>query len=649
MVEKVQNVVKANKAKKWPAQIGDPFWNARVSQMCGEIIPYQYEVLNDQAEGVPESHAIENFRIAAGLSEGEYHGMLFQDSDVAKWIEAAAYSLRIRENEELEKKIDEVVGILEKAQKPDGYLNTYYTCVHPEERLKNIAHGHEMYCAGHLAEAAVALAQAAGKTALLDIVERYIGFLMANIGPEPGMLHICPGHPELELALYKLYQYTGKKEYLDFMEYLLLERGKQPSFFLTDPGFGEQYHDKWFGLEYHQAHLPLLEQKEAKGHAVRAMYLYAGLADLAYEKKDPEMMHVLDSLWEDVTEKKMYLTGAVGSDEHGECFSVAYDLPADRAYAETCASIGLIFWARRMLRLRLDSRYGDVMETALYNGAISGMSSDGKTYFYVNPLMMIPEQAENRYDLRHVKPERAAWFGCACCPPNLARLTASLPAYICDYDPEKKELDVHLYIGGIISPDGAGFRFDVSGNYAEEGKMTFRYCGEPEELTLRLRLPGWSRHTSLLLGGKKQEIYENAGYAEIRRKWLPGDILEMEFDITPGFVYAHPSVASAAGRAAVRKGPFVYCLEEADNGPDLNALTVTGFCTDENQDGFSGSETGGSFGARVYLTGFREKPLSGGKLYSDIPPLREAVTLCAVPYYTWGNRGKGEMLVWFRK
>ena len=623
MVEKVQNVVKANKAKKWPAQIGDPFWNARVSQMCGEIIPYQYEVLNDQAEGVPESHAIENFRIAAGLSEGEYHGMLFQDSDVAKWIEAAAYSLRIRENEELEKKIDEVVGILEKAQKPDGYLNTYYTCVHPEERLKNIAHGHEMYCAGHLAEAAVALAQAAGKTALLDIVERYIGFLMANIGPEPGMLHICPGHPELELALYKLYQYTGKKEYLDFMEYLLLERGKQPSFFLTDPGFGEQYHDKWFGLEYHQAHLPLLEQKEAKGHAVRAMYLYAGLADLAYEKKDPEMMHVLDSLWEDVTEKKMYLTGAVGSDEHGECFSVAYDLPADRAYAETCASIGLIFWARRMLRLRLDSRYGDVMETALYNGAISGMSSDGKTYFYVNPLMMIPEQAENRYDLRHVKPERAAWFGCACCPPNLARLFSSLEEYI--FTENDNTLFINQYIGAQVNCDKADIT--ITSDYTNSGKISV-FVDMKTPFKLALRIPGWCDHFKL------SESYEiRNGYAFITI--CKSTEIDIQFEMKTKLIKCSNRVRANIGKAAVMRGPFVYCIEEADNGKNLHLLRL------DKEPDFR-FENG-----MIFAKGIRER--EDDRLYAEYTaPEYEKCVIKFIPYYKWGNRGENEMSVYIR-
>lgn len=625
-------------------QIDDSFWGGRIRRMCESIIPYQYEVLNDQVPGIPQSHAVENFRIAAGLSEGEYQGMLFQDSDVGKWIEAASYSLRIREDRELEEKIDGLVQILKKAQKEDGYLNSYYTSARLGERLTNIAHGHEMYCAGHLVEAAVAYAQATGKTELLDIVEDCISYFMSKIGPEPEKLHIYPGHPELELALYKLYQYTKKEKYLKFMEYLLLERGKQPSFLLEDPGFGEQYHDKWFGLEYHQAHLPILEQREAKGHAVRAMYLYAGLADLAYETKDPAIISVLEDLWKDVTERKMYITGAVGSDEHGEGFGAPYDLPNDRGYGETCASIGLIFWARRMLRLKADSRYGDVMELALYNGALSGMAPDGKTYFYVNPLMVIPSQAESRYDLRHVKTERVPWFGCACCPPNAARLIASLPDYVCDYDCGEKELTVHLYICGKITLD-KNIWFEASGDYIGSGKAEYIYRGESAEMTLRMRLPGWSRETGIKLNGSLFRPDTENGYAVISREWSDGDKLEVVFDLRPRFIYSNPRAAANAGRAAVKKGPVVYCLEEADNGGDLNAVVVEDFCSA----GDAGRQDGQQEQA-VYLRGYREKAGSQeGKLYSDQNPEKVEGVFCAVPYHMWGNRGKGEMLVWMRK
>lgn len=638
--------------KKNRVEIIDPFWGERIKYMCETIIPYQYEVLNDQVEGLPASHAIENFRIAAGLSQEKYQGMLFQDSDVGKWIEAAAYSLTVEDNPKLEEKIDGIVSLLRQAQAEDGYLNSYYTCVRSDEKLTNIAHGHEMYCTGHLIEAAVAYARVSGKTEMLDIMERCVKWFMDRIGPEDGKRHIYPGHPELELALYKLYQYTGNEKYLDFMEYLLLERGKQPSFLLEDPGFGEQYRDKWFGLSYHQAHIPLMEQTEAKGHAVRAMYLYAGLADLAYERKEPEIISILDALWKDVTEKKMYITGAIGSEEHGESFGVPYDLPNDRGYGETCAAVGLIFWAKRMLKLRRDRKYADIMELALYNGALSGMSSDGTKYFYTNPLMLIPEQAETRYDLRHIRTRRAGWFGCACCPPNIARLTASLSEYICDCSPEREELTIHLYIGGriYINKDSC---FCARGDYLNSGKMTYQYEGAPGDITLRMRIPGWSRKTEIRLNGRPYKAEYEHGYAIIKRRWTDREEIEMVFDISPRMIYADPRIAADAGRVAVKRGPLVYCLEEADNGRDLNAITVKSFCAKEEWE--KESTRFGSAGyvppvQPVYLRGSRETAdLWKGRLYSDCPPEKKTCVFAAVPYFLWGNRGTGEMLVWIRK
>lgn len=642
--------------KKRMVEIKDDFWSPRIEQMCEYVIPYQYQVLNDEIEGIPMSHAIENFRIAAGLSDSEYHGMLFQDSDVGKWIEAAAYSLRIRYDPEIARKIDGLVEILKKAQQPDGYLNSYYICAKPDERLTNIAHGHEMYCAGHLLEAAAAYAEISGKTEFLEIMERYMDYFIERIGPEPGKRHIYPGHPELELALYKLYRFTGKEKYLNFMEYLLLERGKQPSFLLDDPGFGERYHDRWFSLEYHQAHLPVLEQTEAKGHAVRAMYLYAGLADLAYEKKDKKIIALLQKLWDDVTRKKMYVTGAVGSDEHGEALSVPYDLPNDRAYGETCASIGMVFWASRMLNLNLNSIYADVMELALYNGVLSGSSSDGKRYFYVNPLMSIPAQAESRYDLRHVSTSRVGWFGCACCPPNIARMTASLDKYVCTYDPGKNDLAVHLYVGGKIIL-GENSRLDAEGEYVSRGRMKFTYHGCSREITVRMRIPRWSRRTNMKINCKPYAYKTDLGYASVVRRWNDGDEVEMIFDNSPRFIYADPRVSADAGRVAVKKGPVVYCLEETDNGSDLNALVVEAFssrdmwekqqtcdgCRADNQDSAAGDNA-------VYLSGYREFPAEAdGELYSDSEPAEEKKIMRAVPYFMWGNREKGEMLVWMRK
>lgn len=633
--------------KQTKMEIRDVFWSGQIEKMCESIIPYQYEVLSDAVPGIPKSHAIENFRIAAKLADGEYAGMLFQDSDVAKWIEGAAYSLRIKENPKLESEIDELIEIIGRAQQSDGYLNTYYTCVRKGERLTNIAHGHEMYCAGHLAEAAAAYAEATGKERLLQIVERYMDWFMERIGPEEGKLHIYPGHPELELALYRLYQYTQKETYLDFMKYLLLERGKQPSFLLNDSGFGEQFKDKWFGLEYHQAQKPVQEQREAVGHAVRAMYLYSGLADLAYETGDEKTIRALDALWQDVTKRKMYITGAVGADEHGEAFSVPYDLPNDRAYAETCASIGLVFWARRMLRLKLDSQYSDIMELALYNGVLSGMSDNGKEYFYVSPLMLNPREADQRYDLRHVKTSRVTWFGCACCPPNAARTITSLDKYVYDYYQEENQLAIHLYIGGKIYLEEGGL-WEITGDYLGVGRLEIKYSGQQKEMSVRLRKPGWSKSIGVLVNGEEIQPEEVTGYMGINKAWCDGDVIQLQFDIQSRFVYANPKVSADSGRAAILRGPIVYCLEEADNGEDLNALIAESICgTQEMGQEREGRE---EIYPPVYIRGYREYQNPGNhELYSFEQPERKKVTMKAVPYARWGNRGIGEMLVWVRR
>lgn len=628
--------------------IRDDFWSPRIEKMCREIIPYQYEVLNDAVPGIPKSHAIENFRIAAGETDGEYQGMLFQDSDVAKWIEAAAYSLQIHPNEEVQKKIDGLIKLIGRAQQADGYLNTYYICKGVENRFTNIAHGHELYCAGHLVEAAVAYAETTGKEELLFIAERYVTCLMDMIGPEDGKLRIYSGHPEIELALYRLYCYTGNKKYYQFMNYLIMERGKQPSFLLQDKGFGEQYRDKWFHLKYHQAHEPVWEQKEAVGHCVRAVYLYCAMADLARESRETYMRESLERLWQDVTTKKMYITGAIGTQAHGECFSEGYDLPNDRAYAETCAAIGLIFWAKRMLLLEEKSEFADVMELALYNGALSGMSTDGKHYFYVNPLEVNPFDAVARYDMQHIKTEREAWMGCACCPPNIARLLTSLNQYIYFWSQETNRLYVNLYIGGRISFEHEGTYgcLEVTSEYVENGKISYFYKGSNEKFVLCLRIPGWAQSYQLSVNGKQQEKYptEN-GYLCISREFVEGDCIKIEFPLALKKVYANPRVGVDAGRAALMRGPVVYCLEEADNGKNLSGISVG-----ELKQSREFIDTSLPYHeVSVCFRGFRDREEDWkNKLYGYEESGKEEIIVKAIPYHLWGNRGVGEMKVWIR-
>lgn len=628
-------------------EIQDTFWKPIVERICRETIPYQYDVLNDNIEGIPESHAVENFKIAAGLKEGEFQGMLFQDSDVAKWIEAAAYALRIFPDPELEEKIDGLIAVMEKAQKPDGYLNSYYSRYGEEIRFQNIAHGHELYCAGHLLEAAVAYAESTGKEKFLHMMERYMDYLCSIIGPEEGKLHIYPGHPEIELALYKLYQYTQEKRYFHLMEYFLTERGKQPSVLLYAPDFGERYKDKWFSLAYHQAHQPVLEQEKACGHAVRAMYLYCGMADLLWETGDRALFKCLRKLWDDVTKHKMYITGAIGSEQHGECFSAAYDLPNDRAYGETCASIGLFLWSARMLKYDKDAEYADIMEKLMYNSIISGISEDGKRYFYVNPLEAVPELVEERYDLQHVKTERVEWLGCACCPPNIARFLTSMSEYSCSV--EKNTVYIYQYIAGklFLSEDRSSF-FEISGNYIFTGRLTYVYHGEKSGKKIYFRIPEWCREWEILVFGEGKSYSREGsrlkkGFCEIETTLKEGDRIDVIFCMEVRFLYANPHIYADAGLCAVMRGPVVYCFEETDNGKMLHSIRIHTDADTKITEGESMERSG------ILLEADKEETEGwDGLLYRENRMGYTDMQIKAIPYFFWGNRKKGEMRVWMR-
>jgi DUF1680 family protein len=379
--------------------IEDPLWSSYSRLVKEVVIPYQYEALHDRVPDADPSYAIRNFQIAAGKEEGEFGGMVFQDSDLAKWIEAVGYSLITNPDPDLEKMVDEVIDLIEAAQQQDGYLNTYFTIKEPDKKWTNLMECHEMYCAGHMVEAAVAYYEATGKRKLLDVVCRFVDHIDAIFGPEPGKIQGYDGHQEIELALIKLYQTTGDDKHLRLSQFFIEERGKKPEFFLQEwEKRGKTSH--WGAgkhlpnLAYFQSHLPVREQTEAVGHAVRAVYMYSAMADIAAHTHDITLYEACKRLWSNMVHKQMYITGGIGSTHHGEAFSFDYDLPNDTVYAETCASIGLIFFARRMLQIEASNEYADVMERALYNTVISGISLDGKHYFYVNPLEVWPKASE---------------------------------------------------------------------------------------------------------------------------------------------------------------------------------------------------------------------------------------------------------------
>jgi DUF1680 family protein len=632
--------------------IRDPFWDPLREIIRSRAIPYQWLALNDALPGTEPSGCLRNFRIAAGKETGVHHGFVFQDSDASKWLEGVAYSLLSHPDPELERKADEAVETMIAAQQPDGYLNTYYTITAPDRRFTNLRDNHELYCLGHMIEAAVAYHRATGKTALLEAAERYADLADRTFGPEPEKKHGYPGHPEAELALIRLFAHTGNERYLRLARYFVDARGREPLYFREEErlnGNGRYYFaDGPLGYAYCQADKPVLEQQEAEGHAVRAMYLYSAMADLARLTGDPGLRAACRRLWDSVTERRMYITGGIGSSPYGEAFTFDYDLPNDTAYAETCAAIGLVFFARRMLLLEPEGKYADVMERALYNCVLSGMQLDGQRFFYVNPLEVLPEACGRDNAKRHVQFRRQPWFGCACCPPNLVRLLMSLEDYL--YSVSGSRVYIHLYLSSEAEfrLPGGTLRLDCRTEYPWDGRIRYSlHANAPLRVELALRLPAWSPRFSLLVNGEKAAYPSEKGYLILDRTWAEGDRIEMELELRPRLFAASPLVPEDAGKAAVVCGPLVYCAEEADNGAGLHRLSL-----DPSAEPVWDyhPEVPGN-GKAVTVSGWRDRDWSGGGSALYRPwngPDRERVGIRLIPYYAWANRSPGEMRVWLR-
>lgn len=634
-------------------KVDDAFWGRYMELVRREAIPYQWEILNDRVPGAEPSHAIENFRIAAGLSEGEFYGFVFQDSDVAKWLEAVAYSLSHHPDGKLEEIADGVIELVGKAQQPDGYLNTYFTIKEPGKRWTNERDKHELYCAGHMIEAAVAYYNATGKRKLLDIVCAFADHIDQVFGPGEGKKKGYPGHQGIELALVKLYKTTGNERYLKLSKFFIDERGKQPFFFdIEAKERGEEGDKGFFGdysYPYRQSHLPVREQKTAVGHAVRAVYMYSGMADVAAETEDQSLVEACRTLWENVTKRQMYVTGGLGSQGYGEDFTFDYDLPNDTCYTETCASVGLVFWARSMQKVGMDGNYADVMEQALYNGVLSGMSLDGKKYFYVNPLEVWPESCKKRYDKKDVATTRQGWFSCACCPPNLARLIASIGGYI--YSVDKDTVYTHLYLGNNAEIEVGGQTASISQEtgYPWDGKVRIKVDpAHDSEFTMAVRIPGWCRNAGIRVNGREVDISNSMdkGYARLTRLWGKGSVIEIDMPMPVRRVQANPELRENAGKVAIQRGPVVYCLEETDNSGRLSDLVLA-----ENPEftaGYDGQVLGGVvvIRGRAYRSSDRQW---NGELYGELDFDKVPVEIKAVPYYAWNNRGEGEMTVWIRQ
>lgn len=657
-------------------QVTDDFWKNEMELVRREVIPYQWEALNDRVEGAAPSFCMRNFKVAGKLNrekkkmgaafeaprytfrgfealpedpahlEDKFYGFVFQDSDFSKWIEAVGYSLTQHPDKELERIADEAIDIVCAAQQEDGYLDTYYIINGKDKIFSNLRDHHELYCFGHLTEGAVAYYQATGKDKLLRAAERFADYVADYFGSEEGKCKGYPGHEIAEMALVRLYEATGKRKYLELSRFFIDERGKRPYYFDREhPEAIKRGEENALRYAYHQAHLPVREQEEAVGHAVRAVYLYSGMADVARLTGDEKLFEACERLWNDIADRKMYITGGIGATHIGEAFSYAYDLPNDTAYAETCASIGLVFFARRMLEIRPDAKYADVMERALYNGILSGMALDGKSFFYVNPLEVTPEGCHKDERRFHVKPLRQKWFGCACCPPNLARLISSIGAYA--YTESEDTLYVHLYMGSVLTKKVNGQTVDlcVESGFPWNGDVKIRVRAKGSGLRLALRIPDWCGEYSLkgMADGKTE--YRD-GYLYVTGDWEEEECLELSFPMEVKLIGANPLVRENAQKAAVTRGPVVYCMEGYDNGENMHLLSVSMDPEAEVLDG----EICKNKVKVIEADGYRQDcGRESAPLYHVLKKeKKEAVRLHYIPYYTWANRGENEMQVWTR-
>ena len=554
----------------------------------------------------------------------------FWDSDVAKWIEGAAYIMQKQSRPELEEKIEHIIDMIEENQWDDGYINSYFTVVKEETRFTN-RDRHELYCCGHLIEAAIAYYKATGKDRFLKIMLRYVDLVDRIFRIENSATFETPGHEEIELALFKLYELTGDEKHLALAKHFVDRRGN------SDKDGNDGNLDRRYNIagEYSQSHLPVREQREAIGHSVRAHYLYTAMADYAKVAGDPEMLEACRALFEDIVNKKMYITGSSGSSHLGEAYTKPYDLPNETAYAETCAAISLVYFADRMLKAELDGKYADILERALYNGVLSGVSLDGKAFFYENPL-----EINIRNHKRHGKnllemhkksdrlpiTQRVEVFSCSCCPPNINRLLPSIGDYL--YSAEDSTVAVNQFANSdAVIGD---MKISQTTNYPFDGKIEIKTKGVK---TLKVRIPGWCEKFSI-----SADYAVEKGYAVIEN---PADTVSVELEMSARLVYANAEAFHNAGRAAVCRGPIVYCAEAQDNGTDnLNALVVNSALDAKLiEDSFTGLP-------ELEVAG--KIAVSGDALYSSEPPRYEARRIRLIPFNSFANRGSDSMLVWFR-
>ncbi|QPV61632.1 glycoside hydrolase family 127 protein [Halosimplex litoreum] len=626
-------------------EIDDEFWSGWVETNRDVTIEYQYERLES-------SGALENFRRAAAGETGGFSGMWFQDSDAYKWLEAASYELAKDDDPDLRERVDEVIDLVAAAQEDSGYIDTYLQLVEPDGKWTNLHLLHELYCGGHLIEAAVAHYEATGETSLLDVGRAFADHVDDVFGDE---LDGVPGHEEIELALVKLYRVTGERRYLDLAQYFVDLRGHEDrlawetahldeiaghAYSDVEQGRGDQIMDAGHNLfledggydgSYAQAHAPVREQDAVEGHSVRATYLYAAVTDIVAETGDEELWQAVQRLWENMTTKRTYVTGGIGPEHDHEGFTEDYDLPNETAYAETCAAIGSIFWNQRLFEHTGEAKYAALIERTLYNGFLAGVGLDGERFFYVNPLASSGDH------------HRKGWFTCACCPPNAARLFASLGQYC--YAKREGELYVSQYVGSTLETtvDEIDVTVEQTSSLPWEGRVEVTVDADGA-VPLNLRIPEWCVDATVTVDGEAVST-DGSGYARLDREWN-GETIELVFEQQTRLTAAHPAVESDAGRVAVERGPLVYCAEAVDTDRPLHqyALPADADVESEHREDLLGGVTTVETEAAVpSLEGWADD------LYRPVEETDiEDASLDLVPYFAWDNREPGEMAVWLR-
>jgi DUF1680 family protein len=596
----------------------DGFWTARKQVNHSASLKHGYAMLEQAGN-------FRNFQLAATQATGGHQGRNFADETVYKWLEAAAYDLSQTPDDVLQQMTDRVIEWVRAAQQPDGYLNTYYTIAQPENRWTDLSHGHELYCAGHLFQAAVAHHRALGDGRLLDVARRLADHIDSIFGP--AKRHGTSGHPEIEMALVELFRVTGEQRYLELAKFFIDQRGQ-----------GQMRGLGWYGPEYHQDRVPLREATEIEGHAVRAMYLMAGAADLYLETGEQALLDALLRLWGDMSTGKMHITGGVGARYEGESFGDPYELPNDHCYCETCAAIGSMMWTWRMLLATGQAQFADVLEQTLYNGFLSGPALDGTHFFYINPLL-----SRGGY-------ERAEWYGVPCCPPNIMRTIAAVEHYLATRDAQG--LQLHLFHSASIHTSlesGNTIRLRIESSYPWEGNTSLAIDETDGSVwRLLLRIPAWASGATIRVNGAPVEAHVQPGqYAVVERGWQVGDGVELLLPMTPGLVEAHPWIDATRSSAAIRRGPTLYCVEQVDHDDPVLAIQI------DDDIPLQAEWDAGLLGGVVVVKASGIRPdISGwaGQLYRPVDgtaaPANHPAPIKAIPYFAWGNRGANAMRVW---